>query len=99
MLLNGLSIRSRSIANLSREELGMAVLPSFECLNRGFVVERLLHQVMVVEPDVAQQSGLQILAGLEVMADMVATFVGRLMSMATRISHHPARISNITAQS
>jgi hypothetical protein len=45
----------------------MGFLPSFESLNRGFVVQSLLWQVFVVQPNVSMQSLLQVLRAVEVM--------------------------------
>ena len=40
--------------------MGMRALPSFEGLQRGFVVQRFLRQVLVVQPDEAMKRLLQI---------------------------------------
>jgi hypothetical protein len=45
----------------------MGFLPSFKSLNWGFVVQCLLRQVLVVQPNVSMQSLLHVLRAVEVM--------------------------------
>lgn len=55
-------VRSRTITHLLSEEFRVGGLPALQCLNRSLVVQCLLRQVVVVEPDIAAEGLLQALA-------------------------------------
>lgn len=58
----GLAVGSRTITHLLDEEFRVGGSPALQRLDRSFVVQCLLRQVMVVEPDIAVEGLLQTLA-------------------------------------
>src|SRR5690606_30289735 len=62
-----LAVKSRMIVNHLSKKMGMGRLPVFESLNRGEMAQGPLRNVVIVQGDIAVQSGFQIGRGVGAM--------------------------------
>ena len=67
-LLMQLGVTSRTVVRLLLEQLWFKFVPVFHRLQGRLAAQGGLRQLLVVEPDVAVQRGLQLFTGSEVVA-------------------------------
>lgn len=61
-----MTVTSRQVAWLFPEQSRLAIVPVLHRLQGRFAVKGCLRQLLVAEPDIAVERGLQVLAGSEV---------------------------------